>query len=60
VLDGYTYRYDLLGQRTGISRNNGFSSSTVSAGYDAIGELTSWSANEPDGAARFNEQLIYA
>jgi RHS repeat-associated protein len=60
VLDGYTYRYDLLGQRTGISRNNGFSSSTVSAGYDAIGELTSWSATEPDNAARFNEQLIYA
>jgi len=60
VLDGYTYRYDLLGQRTGISRNNGFSSSTVSAGYAAIGELTSWSATEPDGAARYNEQLIYA
>jgi hypothetical protein len=35
-------------------------SSTVAAGYDPIGELTSWTAQEANGAPRLNEQLGYA
>ena len=60
VLDGYTYGYDLLGQRTTIGRNYGAMSATATAGYDAIGELTSWTAQDANGAARLNEQLGYA
>jgi RHS repeat-associated protein len=59
VLDGYTYGYDLLGQRTNIARNYGLTTSTAKAGYDAIGELTSWTATEANGAARLNEQFGY-
>ncbi len=59
VLDGYTYGYDRLGQRTNIVRDYGLMSSTANAGYDAIGELTSWTAKEANGTARLNEQLSY-
>lgn len=60
TLDGYTYGVDALGLRTNIARNFGLTASTVSAGYDAIGQLTSWNAAETNGAARHNEQLGYA
>jgi RHS repeat-associated protein len=59
VLDGYTYGYDRLGQRTNIVRDYGLMNSTANAGYDAIGELTSWTAKEANGTARLNEQLGY-
>jgi RHS repeat-associated protein len=60
VLDGYSYRYDLLGQRTNIGRDFGLMSSTVTAGFDAVGQLISWAASEPNGTPRLNEQLGYA
>jgi RHS repeat-associated protein len=34
--------------------------STASAGYDTIGELTSWTAKDFGGTSRLNEQLGYA
>jgi RHS repeat-associated protein len=60
TLDGYSYGYDLLGERTNIVRNLGLTSSSVSAGYDSIGQLISWTAKETNGAARLNEQLGWA
>ena len=57
VLDGYGYEYDLLGERTNILKNIGLTGSTITAGYDSIGELTSWMAKEMNGAPRLNEQL---
>jgi RHS repeat-associated protein len=60
VLDGYTYTDNQLGQRTNIVRNYGLMNSSASAGYDAIGQLTSWTAKESNGVARLNEQLGYA
>jgi RHS repeat-associated protein len=59
VLDGYTYAYDLLGQRTNVLRDYGLMNSSASAGYDALGELASWTAQEANGAPRLNEQLGY-
>jgi RHS repeat-associated protein len=59
VLDGYTYTYDQLGLRTNILRDYGLTLSTVSAAYDSIGQLTSWSAQEPNGTLRLHEQLGY-
>jgi len=56
-LDGYSHQYDPLGLRTNIVRNLGLTTSTVTAGYDSIGQLTSWSAKESGGALRQNEQL---
>ncbi|HTV41864.1 MAG TPA: RHS repeat-associated core domain-containing protein [Candidatus Sulfotelmatobacter sp.] len=57
VLDGYTYQYDPLGLRTNVLRNFGLTSSSVSVGFDNIGQLTSWTAQETNGVARLNEQL---
>ena len=59
VLDGYTYAYDLLGQRTGITRNFGLGYNNVSVGYDPIGEITNWTATEVSGTVRQNELLGY-
>ena len=59
VLDGYTYGYNLAGQRTNIARNFGAAVSTVSARYDARGQLTSWTAKETNGTPRLHEQLGY-
>lgn len=59
TLDSYTYQDDPLGLRTNIVRNLGLTTSTVSAGYDAIAQLTSWSAKESGGALRQNEQLAF-
>lgn len=56
-LDSYTNSYDALGLRTNIVRNLGLTFSTVTAGYDNIGQLTSWNATEAGGALRQNEQL---
>jgi RHS repeat-associated protein len=56
-LDSYTYTPDALGLRTNIVRNLGLTSSTVTAGFDNIGQLTSWSAAEAGGTPRQNEQL---
>ena len=60
TLDGYGYVYDLLGERTNVTRNLGLTTSIASAGYDPIGQLTSWVAQENNGAARLNEQLGWA
>ena len=60
TLDGYSYGYDLLGERTNILRNMGLTASMVAAKYDSIGELTSWAAQETNGISRLNEQLGWA
>ncbi len=60
TLDGYACQYDLLGERTNVTRNLGLTASTVFAGYDSIGQLTSWGAVETNGTARLNEQLGWA
>jgi RHS repeat-associated protein len=58
VLDGYSYSYDYLGLRTGITRDFGLTNSSVTVGYDSIGQLTSWQAREGlNGVARLNEQV---
>ena len=59
TLDGYSYQPDPLDLRTNITRNFGLTNSSVSVGYDLIGQLTSWGAKEPNGAARLNEQLSF-
>ena len=56
-LDSYAYTPDALGLRTNIVRNLGLTSSTVTAGFDNIGQLTSWNAAEAGGTPRENEQL---
>jgi RHS repeat-associated protein len=56
-LDSYGYTPDALGLRTNIVRNLGLTSSTVTAGFDNIGQLTSWNAAEAGGTPRQNEQL---
>lgn len=60
TLDGYAYGVDTLGLRTNIVRNLGLTSSTVTAGFDDLGQLTSWSAADTGGALRQNEQLGWA
>jgi len=60
VLDGYAYSYDPLGQRTGVTRNLGGTSSTLSLTYDAISQLTGWTATESNGIPRLNEQQAWA
>jgi RHS repeat-associated protein len=57
TLDGYSYIPDPLGLRTNIVRNLGLTTNTVNTGFDSIGQLTSWSAMEPGGTLRQNEQL---
>ncbi len=57
TLDGYTYAFDPLGLRTNITRNLGLTSSSVSVGFDNIGQITSWLAKESGGTPRLNEQL---
>jgi RHS repeat-associated protein len=57
TLDGYTYTPDPLGLRTNILRNLGLTSSEVSVGYDKIGQLISWTAQETNATPRLNEQL---
>jgi YD repeat-containing protein len=60
TLDGYTYSPDALGMRTNVTRNFGLMTSSVSAGYDKINQLTSWIGKEAGGTLRLNEQLSYA
>ncbi|HEY3762349.1 MAG TPA: RHS repeat-associated core domain-containing protein, partial [Verrucomicrobiae bacterium] len=57
TLDGYAYGFDPLGLRTNIVRNLGLASSTVSIGFDNLGQITSWLAAESNGLARMNEQF---
>jgi RHS repeat-associated protein len=60
VLDGYGYSHDPLGLRTNIVRDLGLTNSSVVAGYDSIGQLTSWKAQEGvSGPLRLNEQLAW-
>jgi RHS repeat-associated protein len=59
VLDGYAYGLDLLGLRTNIVRDLGLTTSSVSIGYDNTEQITSWSAREPNGALRQNEQYTW-
>jgi len=56
TLDEYAYQFDPLGLRTNIVRNLGLTSSSVSVGFDNIGQITSWLAQE-SGMPRLNEQL---
>jgi RHS repeat-associated protein len=60
TLDSYSYTPDALGLRTNIVRNLGLTSSAVAAGFDNIGQLTSWNATETNGTLRQNEQLGFA
>jgi len=60
TLDGYAYLPDALGLRTNIVRTLGLTSSTVSVGFDKIGQITSWLASETNGTARMNERLGWA
>jgi RHS repeat-associated protein len=57
TLDSYAYTPDALGLRTNTVRNLGLTSSTVAAGFDNIGQVTSWNATEAGGTPRQNEQL---
>jgi RHS repeat-associated protein len=59
TLDGYGYTPDAMGLRTNIARNFGLTASTVTAAFDNIGQLTSWSALETNGTPRMNEQLAW-
>jgi RHS repeat-associated protein len=63
TLDGYAYAMDALGLRTNLTRNFGLNYNTVAIGYDPIGQITSWTANEPgsgtNGPLRLNEQLAW-
>jgi RHS repeat-associated protein len=59
TLDAYSYLYDPLGLRTNVTRNLGSAISTATAGYDAIGQLTGWTAKETN-TVRLNEQLGWA
>jgi len=58
-LDGYNYGYDVRSLRTNITRQLGLTTNNITAGYDAIGELASWTARESSGTPRQNEQLAY-
>src|SRR4029077_2466775 len=50
--------YDPLGLRTNIIRDIGLTNSSVTVGYDAIDQITSWTAREDrNGPLRLNEQL---
>jgi YD repeat-containing protein len=60
TLDGYSYQYDAFGLATNMSRNFGLTTSTVSAGYDNIGQILAWTAKEAGGNPRLNEQLGWA
>jgi RHS repeat-associated protein len=60
VLDGYSYQMDLLGLRTNIVRNFGLTTNIAASGYDNIGQLTSWMAQETNGVPRLNEQYGWA
>lgn len=58
TLDACSYVPDALGLRTNIVRNLGLTTSTVTAGYDNIGQLTSWTASDAtSGLLRQNEQF---
>jgi RHS repeat-associated protein len=57
VLDGYSYTHDPLGLRTNIVRDFGLTNNSLTVGYDAVGQLVSWSAKESSGSLRLNEQL---
>lgn len=57
TLDGTSYTHDLLGLRTNLFRDFGWTASSVTAGYDDIGQLTTWNAQETGGVPRHNEQL---
>jgi RHS repeat-associated protein len=57
ILDGYSYGYDSLSLRTNVTRNLGLTTNSVTAGYDNIGQLTSWIAKESSGTPRLNEQI---
>ena len=57
ALDSYTYTLDALGLRTNIVRNLGLTSSTITVGFDNIGQLTTWSGAEVGGKLRQNEQF---
>ena len=59
VLDGYSYSYDYLGQRTNITRNLGLTTNSVAVWYDNIGQVIAWTAQEASGTPRQNEQLGY-
>ena len=60
VLDGYAYAGDALGLRTNVTRDFGLMKSSVGAGYDKIGQVTSWTGRETNGTLRLNEQLGWA
>jgi RHS repeat-associated protein len=66
VQSAIAYDYDLNGNRLHVYRaknwNNGYNDmdSSVSYGYDSIGQLTSAVGHETDGTPRRNEQFGYS
>ena len=57
VLDASGYIHNPVGLRTNIVRNLGSTVSTVTVDYDNIGQITGWTAKEPDQSIRFNEKF---
>jgi len=56
VLDGYTYVYDLNGNRSSVTRAD---NAAVNYGYDNIGQLVSAQGFESGGLPRGNENFGY-
>ncbi len=59
IVDGSGYIRDPLGLPTSIIRELGMTTNTVTPSYDAIDQVTGWSAKELTGALRQNEQFNY-
>jgi len=69
-IDSTAYLYDGVGNLQSILhpqssilfvwRGLGLATNTVNVGFDPIGQLIGWSAKEPGGALRQNEQLEFA
>src|SRR5581483_7338174 len=58
IVDAEGCGRDPLGLPTNIVRNLGMTANNITPAYDAINEVTGWSASE-NGANRLNEQLKY-
>jgi RHS repeat-associated protein len=57
LLDATGYQHDPLGLRTNVTRYLGVTTNTVAVGYDSIGQITSWSADNWADGLRQNEQF---
>jgi RHS repeat-associated protein len=57
MLDATGYQHDPLGLRTNVTRYLGVTTNAVAVGYDSIGQITSWSADNWADGLRQNEQF---